>query len=198
MKVWALLYNCFLQQRQKSCPSESAAVCKPRSANNISLCCSTESVEYVKRRVWLAQRLCGEFIRCQQSMSGLQSMPISFIGFSLLLCHHMHHHHQYNITFCGSVANSVRGSTTLVHTEVFWVIWWFAMKSGSVILGSQRINSNDISDPLTFPLVHHEVDSCGLGWNFTTSFVWIQMFIITVPISWCLSDKLVFLGSKTT
>lgn len=111
MKVWVLWVNiCFLQQRQKSCPSGSAAVCKWCGANNSGLCCSTQSVEYVRRRVWLAQRLCGEFSCCQQSMAGLQSMPISFIGFPLLLCHHMHHHHRYNVTSCGSMAMSARGS----------------------------------------------------------------------------------------
>ncbi len=120
MKVWVLWVNiCFFLQRQKSCPSESASVCKRCGANNSGLCCSTQSVEYVKRRVWLAQRLSGEFICCQRSMSGLQSMPISFIGFSLLLCYHMHHHHQYNITFCGSMAMSVGGSTTLVQAEIY-------------------------------------------------------------------------------
>lgn len=56
----------------------------------------TASVEYVKRRVWLAQRLSWCFICCQRSMSGLQSMTISFMAFSLLLCCPMHHPHQYD------------------------------------------------------------------------------------------------------
>lgn len=108
MKVWYLWVNtCIFPERLKSCPSESAAVSKWCGANNSSLCCSTQSVEYVKRRVWLALRLSRGFICCQRSMSSLQSMPISFIGFSLLLCYHMHHHHQYNIAYCGSRGGSV-------------------------------------------------------------------------------------------
>lgn len=119
------------QQRQKSCPSEGAAVCKRCGANNSGLCCSTQSVEYVKRRVWLAQRLSREFVCCQQSMSGLQSMPISFIGFSLLLCYHMHHHHRYNIT----PLLWLYGDVIIISS--FWnisaTIWSFALKSGAGI-----------------------------------------------------------------
>lgn len=44
----------FFLQIQKSCPSDCGAACRTRFANKSSLCCGTQSVEYVKRWVWLA------------------------------------------------------------------------------------------------------------------------------------------------
>lgn len=55
--------------------------------------------EHVKQKVWLAPGLSEGFIRSQRSMSGLQTMPISFIGFSLLLCFLADRCHWYNVPF---------------------------------------------------------------------------------------------------
>lgn len=113
----------FFLQIQKSCPSDCGAACRTRFANKSSLCCGTQSVEYVKRWVWLAPRLSRGFICCQQSIRGLQSMPISFIGFSLLLCYHMHHCRQYDIPLCESLQIWSRAE------EISETTGWITMKS---------------------------------------------------------------------
>lgn len=132
-KVWCLWGNThFFLQIQKSCPSDCGAACRTRFANKSSLCCGTQSVEYVKRWVWLAPRLSRGFICCQRSIRGLQSMPISFIGFSLLLCYHMHHCRQYDIPLCESLQIWSRAE------EISETTGWITMKFCTDVHDSQR------------------------------------------------------------
>lgn len=91
-------------------------------------------------------------------------MPITFIGFSLLLCYHMHHHHRCNITFCGSTVVLICRSATLERWNVSITVRWFALKPRSGV--SRRF---DWMIPLTFLLMHREVNICGFGSKVTTT-----------------------------
>lgn len=91
-------------------------------------------------------------------------MPITFIGFSLLLCYHMHHHHRCNITFCGSTVVLICRSATLEQWNVSITVRWFALKPRSGV--SRRF---DWMIPLTFLLMHREVNICGFGSKVTTT-----------------------------
>lgn len=91
-------------------------------------------------------------------------MPITFIGFSLLLCYHMHHHHRCNITFCGSTVVLICRSATLERWNVSITVRWFALKPRSGV--SRRF---DWMIPLTFLLMHHEVNICSFGSKVTTT-----------------------------
>lgn len=110
-------------------------------------------------------------------------MPITFIGFSLLLCYHMHHHHQCNITFCGSTVVSICRSATLDRWNVSITVRWFALKPRSGV--SRRF---DWMIPLTFLLMHHEVNICGFGSKVTTTIGLTAMMSAPRKL-WCIYSK---------
>lgn len=110
-------------------------------------------------------------------------MPITFIGFSLLLCYHMHHHHQCNITFCGSTVVSICRSATLDRWNVSITVRWFALKPRSGV--SRRF---DWMIPLTFLLMHREVNICGFGSKVTTTIGLTAMMSAHRKL-WCIYSK---------
>lgn len=110
-------------------------------------------------------------------------MPITFIGFSLLLCYHMHHHHQCNITFCGSTVVLICRSATLERWNVSITVRWFALKPRSGV--SRRF---DWMIPLTFLLMHREVNICGFGSKVTTTIGLTAMMSAHRKL-WCIYSK---------
>lgn len=110
-------------------------------------------------------------------------MPITFIGFSLLLCYHMHHHHRCNITFCGSTVVLICRSATLERWNVSITVRWFALKPRSGV--SRRF---DWMIPLTFLLMHREVNICGFGSKVTTTIGLTAMMSAHRKL-WCIYSK---------
>lgn len=110
-------------------------------------------------------------------------MPITFIGFSLLLCYHMHHHHRCNITFCGSTVVLTCRSATLERWNVSITVRWFALKPRSGV--SRRF---DWMIPLTFLLMHREVNICGFGSKVTTTIGLTAMMSAHRKL-WCIYSK---------
>lgn len=112
--VWGFGVNiCFFQQRQKSCPSGSAAVCKRGGANG---CCGTHA------------GICeAEGLISPKVLRGVQPLPaingpacvahrsLPHSSFSSLLCHQMHHGHWCNVFSCdcGHAALQISTSTRL-------------------------------------------------------------------------------------
>lgn len=109
--VWGFGVNiCFFLQRQKSCPSGSAAVCKRGGANG---CCGTHAGTCEAEGLISPKVLRG--VRLLPAIDGPacvahRSLPHS--RFSLLLCHQMHRCRVFSCG-CGRAALQISTSTRL-------------------------------------------------------------------------------------